>query len=313
MRRSGEEKGCAVNERSVSTQVAVLGLGAMGLPMATRLAEHLPVSGYDPNSSRLELAGKAGIRPAETAALACEHAGVAVISVRTAAQMELVLFGPDGVAQSLRAGASIVMTSTVGADAVRSAAAALGPLSIGLVDAPVSGGSLRAARGDLLVMVGAQPDHLEAAQQVLDLLGSTVHVVGPQPGDGQLMKTVNQLLCGVHTAAAAEALALADSLGLDLETCLQVLQSGAAASFMLADRGPRMIEQLRHEPVELRSRTDVMSKDMGIVQDLCEASGVFAPVAGAAHRKYLAALQAGLAQHDDSSLVTMTGSSAEPV
>lgn len=303
------------DESASTTRVAVLGLGAMGLPMASRLAQRLEVSGYDPNASRMELAAQAGVLAAATTALACEHADVAVISVRTATQMELVLFGApgvEGVARSLRPGATIVMTSTVGVDAVRRAASELGRFSIGLVDAPVSGGSLRAARGDLLVMVGAQQEHLKATQDVLDLLGSTVYVVGPEAGDGQVMKTVNQLLCGVHTAAAAEALALAHSLGLDLETCLQILQSGAAASFMLADRGPRMIEQLRHEPVELRSRTDVMTKDMGIVEDLCQAAGAFAPVAGAARRKYLAAVQAGLGEQDDSSLATMYGFSPEP-
>ena len=114
-------------------------------------------------------------------------------------------------------------------------------------------------------------------------------------------------------AESAEALALADSLGLDLDTCLQILQSGAAASFMLGDRGPRMIAQLRRQPVELRSRTDVMSKDMGIVDSLCRAAAVAAPVAEAAHRKYLAALQAGLAEQDDSSLATMNIHRERPV
>lgn len=230
-----------------------------------------------------------------------------MISVRTAAQLELLLFGAEGVegvSRSLRPDTTIVMTSTVGADAVRDAASQLLPLSIGLVDAPVSGGSARAAQGALSIMVGARHDHLEAARPVLDLLGSAVHVVGQKPGDGQVMKTVNQLLCGVHIAAAAEALALVHSLGLDLESSLEILQSGAAASFMLADRGPRMIKQLRDEPVEVRSRTDVMLKDMGIVQDLCHVSGVSSPVAAAAHREYLAAVEIGLAEQDDSVLVT---------
>jgi 3-hydroxyisobutyrate dehydrogenase len=302
---------CAVKDEPVSTRVAVLGLGAMGVPMATRLAESLEVTGYDPNPSRIALAVQSGVRPAATAALACEQADVAVISVRTGAQMTSVLFGDhgtQGVVHSLRAGTTIVMTSTVGVDAVRQAAVDLRPFSIGLVDAPVSGGSVRAARGELLVMVGARPQDLEGARQVLDLLGSTVFVVGSEPGDGQVMKTVNQLLCGVHTAAAAEALSLAHSLGLDVEACLQMLQSGAAASFMLGDRGPRIVEQLRHEPVEVRSRTDVMSKDMGIVQDLCRATGTYAPVAEATHQKYLAALEAGLADQDDSCLAKMGAS-----
>ncbi len=294
---------------SGSGPVAVLGLGAMGLPMAGRLAESTTVIGYDPHRTRIDLAEQVGVLPADSAATACRNADVAVISVRTAAQMDLVLFGAEGVAgvcDSLRPGATIVMTSTVGADAVREAAAKLRGASIALVDAPVSGGSVRAAQGALSIMVGAEEDHIEAVRPVLELLGSTVHVVGPRPGDGQVMKTVNQLLCGVHTAAAAEALALAHSLGMDLETALQILQSGAAASFMLADRGPRMIEQLRRQPVEVRSRTDVMLKDMGIVQQLAQACGVVSPVAEAAHRKYREAVQAGLAELDDSSIATLS-------
>ncbi|MET3808237.1 3-hydroxyisobutyrate dehydrogenase [Nakamurella sp. UYEF19] len=297
-----------MKDERASTRVALLGLGAMGLPMATWLAQHFEVDVYDPDPSRIELAAKAGVHPADTAAAACRHADVAVISVRTADQMQHVLFGAgevQGIAQALRPGAAVVMTSTVGADAVRHAAEELRPFSIGLVDAPVSGGSVRAASGDLLVMVGASREHLEVTRPVLDLLGSTVYVVGSEPGDGQTMKTVNQLLCGVHTAAAAEALALAHSLGLDLERCLQILQSGAAASFMLADRGPRMIAQLRSEPVELRSRTDVMAKDMGIVQGLCQTSGVLSPVAEAAYGKFRAAVRAGMAEQDDSSITIM--------
>jgi 3-hydroxyisobutyrate dehydrogenase len=125
-------------------------------------------------------------------------------------------------------------------------------------------------------MVGAPDDVLARCRPVLDRIASVVAHVGPQPGDGQAMKVVNQLLCGVHIAAAAEAIALARSLGLDPEVALGVLSEGAAASFMLADRGPRMIADHRSTgPV--RSRLDIFVKDMGIVGQIARAAAMPTP------------------------------------
>lgn len=285
--------------------VAVLGLGAMGLPMATRLASALPVVAFDVAAERTRLATDAGARAAATPAEACRDADVALVGVRDAAQLDAALFGPDGMAEGLAEGAVVVLTSTVGTDVARLAATRLALQGVDLLDAPVSGGAVRAAAGDLLIMVGAAPDVVERARPVLDLLASTVHVVGAAPGDGQTMKTVNQLLCGVHTAAAAEALALARALGLDLGTTIDVLSSGAAASFMLADRGPRMAQQYDDEGPELRSRLDIISKDMGIVNRLVRAAGVAAPVAAAAEQLYLLGQAQGLSAQDDSVVVTL--------
>jgi 3-hydroxyisobutyrate dehydrogenase len=285
--------------------VAVLGLGAMGLPMATRLASALPVVAFDVAAERIRLAADAGVGAASTPAQACSSADVVLIGVRNAAQLDAALFGPDGAAGTLREGAIVVLTSTVGTDVAQAAAARLALQGVDLLDAPVSGGAVRAAAGDLLIMVGAAPEVVERARPVLDLLASTVHVVGPAPGDGQTMKTVNQLLCGIHTAAAAEALALTRALGLDLDTAIQVLGSGAAASFMLADRGPRMVQQYTEQGPELRSRLDIISKDMGIVNRLVRQAGVAAPVAAAAEHLYLLGQAQGLSDEDDSVLVTL--------
>jgi 3-hydroxyisobutyrate dehydrogenase len=280
--------------------VAVLGLGAMGLPMATRLATALPVVAFDVFAERTALAVAGGARGADTPAEACREADVVLIGVRNAEQLDAALFAPGGAAGTLRRGAIVVLTSTVGTDVAQDAALRLAATGVDLLDAPVSGGAVRAGTGDLLIMVGAAPEVVERARPVLDLLATTVHVVGPNPGDGQTMKTVNQLLCGVHTAAAAEALSLARALGLDLDTAIAVLGSGAAASFMLADRGPRMVQQLDGEAPELRSRLDIISKDMGIVNRLVRQAGVAAPVAAAAEQLYLLGQSHGLAAEDDS-------------
>ncbi|WP_182113419.1 NAD(P)-dependent oxidoreductase [Actinotalea sp. JY-7876] len=287
----------------MTTRVAVLGLGAMGLPMATWLARTMDVTGFDLSAERLALAAEGGVRPAPSAREACEAADVVVVGVRDGAQLRAVL-GPDGAGTGLRAGAVVVVTSTVGAAAVRAAAAELAAAGVATVDAPVSGGPVRAGAGDLLIMVGADDAALELARPVLDALASTLVPLGGV-GAGQDMKTVNQLLCGIHTAAAAEALALAQRLGLDLDAAVDVLGQGAAASFMLADRGPRIAAQLRGEVPPTRSRLDVIAKDMGIVGDLARELKVATPVAGAAEQLYRVGLAAGLHAADDSVISTI--------
>ncbi|MCX6467226.1 MAG: NAD(P)-dependent oxidoreductase [Pseudonocardiales bacterium] len=151
-------------------RVAVVGLGSMGLPMATRLAATLPVTGSDPAPPRRDLADRAGIGTAATPGAAARDADVVLLAVRDQAQVDAALFGPDGVTATLRPGATVILTSTVGPDAARTTAARLGGGGHLLVDAPVSGGPARAGAGDLLVVVGAGGPALEAARPVLDLL-----------------------------------------------------------------------------------------------------------------------------------------------
>ncbi|POX66255.1 oxidoreductase [Microbacterium sp. Ru50] len=286
--------------------VAVLGLGAMGLPMAERLAETFTVRGFDIAPARLGLAAESGIAPAGSAAEAATGAQVVLVAVRDSAQLADVLFGDAGIADSLAEGAVVVLTSTVGTEGVADVAVSLAQRGIGLVDAPLSGGPARAREGDLLIVVGAHPAALAVARPVLEVLASTLTIVGERAGDGQALKTVNQLLCGVHIAAAAEALALADRLGLDLDRTLEALQAGAAASFMLGNRGPRMLQAWDDEGAEVLSRLDIFVKDMGIVGAATRRAGLPAPLAAAAEQSYLLAQAQGLGESDDSSVIRIS-------
>ncbi|GAA3294559.1 NAD(P)-dependent oxidoreductase [Arthrobacter citreus] len=283
--------------------VAVLGLGAMGLPMATRLATSLQVNGFDIADARLQLAAAAGIRTFTSGAEAAAGADAVLLAVRNGAQLNDVLFGENGIAGALKPGAVVIMTSTVGVAAVTEVAEKLAELSVDLVDAPLSGGPVRAGTGDLLIVVGASEAARDRAQPVLDLLASTLSVVGGKAGDGQALKTVNQLLCGVHIAAAAEALALAKSLGLDEAKTLDALQAGAAASFMLGNRGPRMLEAYEEGGAEVLSRLDIFVKDMGIVTKAAREVALPTPVASAAEQLYLLGQAAGLGAADDSAVI----------
>lgn len=284
--------------------IAVLGLGAMGLPMAARLAEKWEVRGFDVSPARLELARADGVVGVGSVPEAVHGATHVVMAVRDGAQLEEALFGATGAGESLANGSVVIITSTVGAAAVLDVADKLAARGVATVDAPVSGGGVRARAGDLLITVGGTEAALHQADEVLNALASTLVNTGAV-GDGQNMKTVNQLLCGIHTAAAAEALALAHSMGLDLDMCVEILGKGAAASFMLQDRGPRMVQQLRGEQPDLRSRVDVIAKDMGIVGELTRSHQLPTATATAAENLYRMAKKAGLDAEDDSAIASL--------
>lgn len=289
----------------MTNAVAVLGLGAMGLAMATNLAQHFTVCGFDIAADRLALAERSGVRPAASALEAVADADVVLVAVRNQAQLEELLFGTSGIAAAMRAGAAILLTSTVGTAGVEAVAGRLHDMGLLLVDAPVSGGPVRAGSGDLLVVVGADDQAWAATEDVLETISSTLVRVGDEPGYGQSMKTVNQLLCGVHIAAAGEALALARGLGLDAEAALKALMAGAAESFMLGDRGPRMLQAYDEQGAEVRSRLDIFVKDMGIVTAAAKSVGLSTPVAAAAEQLYLQGARRGLGAKDDSTVITV--------
>src|SRR5918998_2819816 len=196
--------------------LAFVGLGAMGAPMAARIAS----SGFDlsvfdvrPESTRplVDLGATAAGSPREAA----DGADALFLMVVNAEQAGKVLFDGDGAAGALAEGSAVVLMSTVGPAAARGIEGRLSDRGVRMLDAPVSGGVARAERGDLLIMAGGPEDVFERLGPALEAMGSTVVHCGPNVGDGQSVKLVNQLLCGVHIAAAGEALAHAQALGRD--------------------------------------------------------------------------------------------------
>jgi 3-hydroxyisobutyrate dehydrogenase len=281
-------------------QIGVIGLGSMGLPMASVLAgAAFAVVGFDPAAERVALAERDGVRGAADAHGAAVGSDVLLLAVRDEAQARAALFGPGGCADVLPRGSAVIVTSTIGREAVLGIGRELADRGVLCVDAPVSGGPGRAGEGDLLVIVSGSAEALEQADPVIATLAGSVEPVGGRLGDAQAMKIVNQLLCGVHIAAAAEALALADQLGLDPVRALEILGKGAAASFMLADRGSRMVEE---GPRPVNSRIDIFVKDMGMVLEAARGR-LPLPVAGSAEQLYTLADRAGWGAMDDSELV----------
>lgn len=288
-------------------RVGWIGLGAMGGPMAAVVARagHA-VKAFDTNPDAVAEVSRDGVAAATDVADAARDVEVLALMVATPAQAESVLFGKDGAAAELRQGAVVLVMATVGPGPVQQWSERLAPLGVEVVDAPVSGGVTRAADGDLLMMVSGSTRALAVSQPLLDAMARTAAVVGAEAGAGQKMKLVNQLLCGVHIAVAAEALAFAESMGLDAGRTWEVLRHGAAASFMLDDRGARMVGTSD----EVRSALDIFVKDMGLVLGAARDNAYPAPLASAAEQLYTAGRRAGLGRRDDSSVIDVLRGSA---
>lgn len=275
-----------------------IGLGAMGLPMAACIAgAGQSVTAFDVNSAVRVPAG-VPMRIVGSSAEAVADADAVIVMVATPDQARSVIDGADGIGRLLRKESLLMVTATVGAALMESLSEELAPRGVLVVDAPVSGGVARAADGQLLAMASGAPDALDKAAPILDALSDAIYIVGDRPGDAQRMKLVNQLLCGVHIVAAAEALAFAEMIGIDPRLALTVVSSGAAASFMLGDRGPRMLE----EPDSVRSAVDIFVKDLNLVLGEADRDGAF-PLAAAALARFQAAHDAGLGRHDDSMVI----------
>ncbi len=279
------------------TRVGWVGLGAMGSPMAACVARSgHDTTAYDIDPARAEALAGDGVKPAASIREAATGADVLVLMVATPGQVESVLFGDDPAADALGPGATVVVMATVGPAPVQRWVERLAAQQVDLVDAPVSGGVARAGAGDLLIMVGGSDEAVARVQPLLDAMARSAPHVGTAPGDGQKVKLVNQLLCGVHIAAAAEALALAEAMDLDPAATWEVVRGGAAASFMLDDRGARMV----HGTDEVRSALDIFVKDMGLVTDAARERSFPAPLASATEQLYLAGRRAGRGRPDDS-------------
>ena len=281
--------------RPVET-IAVVGLGAMGLPMARHLvAAGFAVRGYDLRAESRAALRALGGRPAETLAQAAEGADALVLMVVNAAQAEDVLFG-QGILGLLAPDATVLLTATCPPQSVEGIAARVAAAGRGFVDAPVSGGVVGAEAAKLTIMAAAPTDILARVRPLLDALGDKVFHVGIRAGQGATVKAVNQLLCGVHIVAAAEAIALAETVGVDRAVVLEILSGSSASSWMLRDRGPRMLED---EPA-VTSAVDIFVKDLGIVLEAGRGAKAALPLAALAHQLFLSTSGRGDGAADDS-------------
>ncbi len=280
-------------------RLAVIGLGSMGFGMAQSLRlAGFDVVGCDVSAGTLQRFREEGGQVARTPALAAEGAGVVVSVVVNAAQTEAVLFGPEGAGETLETGAVFVSSATMDPQIARRLGARLEATGRRYLDAPVSGGAVRAAEGQLTVMASGTAEAFAAARPALEAMAARIYELGDEAGQGSAFKMINQLLAGVHIAAACEAMALAAKQGLDLRRVYEVITASAGNSWMFENRVPHILDG-DYAP---RSAIDIFVKDLGIVQDMARAERFPAPLAAAALQMYLAAAGAGMGQDDDASL-----------
>lgn len=279
-------------------RIAVIGLGSMGYGMAQSCfrAGH-PVHGADVSEnavSRFQSEGGQASAPIEMA----DALDAVVVVVLNAAQTEDVLFGDAGIVPRLKSGAVVVSCATIPPDVARTLEARCAETGVHYLDAPISGGSVKAAKGALSIMASGAPEAFNAAAPVLDATAETVFRLGDSAGAGSAMKAVNQMLAGVHIAAMAEAVTFGMSQGIEPAQFLDVISKCAGTSWMLENRAPHLVAG-DYTP---HSQVNIWPKDLGIVLDIARTSGVEAPIVQAALGQYLKAVEMGLGREDDAAV-----------
>ncbi len=283
---------------TVKIKVAVIGLGSMGFGMASSLLRHgHETYGFDVNPEQSQRFREQGGGDAALGDVAQGLDGVVVV-VLNAEQTEAVLFGDGGVVPHMKPGAVVVSCATMAPAFAQQLARRCDDVGVHYLDAPISGGSVRAASGELSVMASGSPAAFSAARPILDATAETVFELGNDVGSGSAMKAVNQMLAGVHIAAMAEALTFAMTQGIAPAEFLNVISKCAGTSWMLENRAPHIIAG-DYTP---HSSVDIWPKDLGIVLDIAKGAKFAAPITAAALQQFLAASGSGLGREDDAAV-----------
>ena len=298
---------------------AVFGLGSMGSGIAASLheADH-SVYGLDVVPASVEKFTASGGLTGQPADIASKL-DAAIVVVLNAAQTESVLFGDtgagvgksdvgksSGIVELMRPGSVVVSCATVAPVFAREMSKRCGKLGIHYLDAPISGGSLKASRGQLSVMASGSDDAFTAAGPFLEAMAEKVFELGNEAGAGSAMKAVNQLLAGVHIATMAEALTFGMTQGVQPAKFVEVISQCAGTSWMLENRAPHIVEG-DYQP---HSAVDIWLKDLGIVLDIAKDAKFSAPVTAAALQQFVAASGQGLGHEDDAAVAKVYAGNA---
>ena len=283
-------------------RAAVIGLGSMGYGMAQSLKRGgFDVAGFDVAEDAVARFVGEGGRGASSPAEAATDADIVVSVVVNAAQTDAILFGVGGAAETIPQGAVFISSATMDPAIARRLGGKLEATGRFYLDAPMSGGAARAAKGELSIMASGSPAAFAKARPALDAMAIKVYELGDAPGIGAAFKMINQLLAGVHIAAACEAITFAAKQGLDLAKVYEVITGSAGNSWMFENRVPHVLAG-DYTPL---SAIEIFVKDLGIVQDMARTERYPVPLAAAALQMYLAAAGAGMGRDDDSSLARL--------
>jgi 3-hydroxyisobutyrate dehydrogenase-like beta-hydroxyacid dehydrogenase len=286
-----------------TTTVGFVGLGIMGLPMASNLLNAgYRVVGYnrsdDPVETLVERGGEAGDSPADTAT----RSDVVVTCLPDSPDVTEVVLGegdePDPVVDGLSAGMTLVDTSTISPTVTERVAEELDGMDVSMLDAPISGGEKGAVEGTLSIMVGGDEATLDATRPVLDVMGATVTHCGPS-GAGQVTKACNQIVVACTNVAVSEALVFAEKAGADLDAVVSAISGGAAGCWTLDNRAPRMIRG----NFEAGFFADYQYKDLRIATNAGEAFGAPMPATELSHELYKSMVENGMGRDDNSGVM----------
>lgn len=284
------------------SNVAVIGLGIMGLPMAVNLvkAGH-SVTGYNRSEDKVNKLAAEGGKGAKSIAEAVKDAEVIITMVPDSPDVEGVVSGPDGVFANAPKGALWIDASSIRPDVSARLAAEAREAGIRPLDAPVSGGEQGAIDAVLSIMVGGEKADFDAALPILEAVGRTIVHVGPS-GSGQTVKAANQLIVAVNIQALAEAVVFLEAYGVDTDAALKVLGGGLAGSKVLDQKGQKMLDR-NFDP---GFRLALHNKDLGIVTSAAREAGVVVPLGAAVAQLVSALVARGDGGLDHSGLFKLT-------
>ena len=286
--------------KNMGANIGVVGLGAMGRGMAASLRRagwNVHVCDVRPEAAQA-FAADGGVACASPAELAT-HCEVIVSVVVNAVQTEEVLFGAHGAAAVMKPGSLFVMCSTVDPNWSVQTEARLADLGLLYLDAPISGGAAKAASGEMTMMTAGTPAAYAKAGAALDAMAGKVYKLGDRAGFGSKVKIINQLLAGVHIAAAAEAMALGLREGVNADDLYEVITHSAGNSWMFENRMAHVISG-DYTPL---SAVDIFVKDLGLVLDTARSSKFPLPLSATAHQMFMQASTAGFGREDDSAVI----------
>jgi len=279
-------------------------VGNMGGGMAAHLlTQGWTVRVHDIVPEKVDALRGLGAIACGNAAHAAQDVPALIVCVVDAAQTRDVLFGPRGAAETLRAGAAVILCPTISPRDVEEIASQLKSRGFCAVDAPMSGGPARARDGTMSLMVACEDAVFEGNRPLVDALSRKVFRVGSRVGDGARTKLVNNMLAAINLVGAAEAMALAGRLGLDAATTLDVIEQSSGQSWIGVDRMRRAIEG----DFAPRAHMTLLAKDSRLALDEAEAAGFSGPLGGAARDVFARALEKGLGGLDDAALLTLLG------
>ncbi|MEM9584831.1 MAG: L-threonate dehydrogenase [Pseudomonadota bacterium] len=291
----------------MSTKIAVFGLGSMGYGMAQScLRSGMDVHGFDVVDAQEARFIKEGGATGALAQIA-PAIDAAVVVVLNAAQVEQVLFGDNGVVGHMREGAVVLACATVPPDFAKKMEHRCTEQGILYLDAPISGGSAKAAQGALGIMASGSAAAFDAADPILKATAASVFRLGDAAGAGSAMKAANQLLAGVHIASMAEAMTFGMTQGIAPDTFLEVISKCAGTSWMLENRAPHVVAG-DYTP---HSQVNIWPKDLGIVLDAAKAAGFEAPITETALEQYRQAVEMGLGGEDDAAVAKVYAAQAK--